>query len=96
MNRIKAEILDTKQQLGKTGDRSALLKEIQQKQRVLKEIEQYLSLVYGRFSPESFGQEVSWNWIDVAAVTGFNDLFGLYKRLYNRNTPNSSMFYVNL
>jgi len=59
-------------------------------------IEHYLSMAFGRFSPEKFGQEVNWAWLDLAAASGLGDVMGVFLREYNENTPNSSMFYVNL
>jgi len=66
------------------------------KQKEAHEIEVYLSSAFGRFSPERFGQEVSWAWLDLAVASGVGDLMGAYLREYNGHTPNSSMFFVNL
>jgi hypothetical protein len=55
-----------------------------------------MSSALGRFSPERFGQEVSWAWLDVATVAGVGDLMGVFLRQYSGNTPNSSMFFANL
>ena len=73
-----------------------MIKKMREKQVAAKDIEQYLSTAFGRFSPEKFGQEVNWAWLDLVAVSGIRDLMGVYLREYNGNTPNSSMFYVNL
>jgi hypothetical protein len=59
-------------------------------------IDNYLSWAFGRFSPEKFGQEVNWLWLDLAAAAGVSDLMGVYLRQYNRDTPNSSMYFVNI
>ena len=67
-----------------------------EKQKILREITLYLSWVYGRYNPDKFGQEVNWNWLDLAINTGLKDLMGVYDRLYNAHTPNSSMFFINL
>ena len=64
--------------------------------KILQEIELYTSWAFGRFSAEKFGQEVSWNWIDLAVTAGLNDIVGVYERLYNVDTPNASVFYINL
>ena len=66
------------------------------KQAVAQKVEVYLSSALGRFSPERFGQEVSWAWLDVAVVSGMRDLMGVFMRQYSGHTPNSSMFYANL
>ena len=42
----------------------------------------YLSWQFGRFTPEKFGQEVSWIWIDMALQTGLNDYIQTYRRMY--------------
>jgi len=93
---LNTEVDDIRQKLRDSGDRSTLIKELQRKQKASQEIQVYLSWAYGRFSAEKYGQEVSWNWLDLAGVTGLRDLMGIYKRLYNEHTPNASMFYVNL
>ena len=85
-----------KQRLREPGDRGALVKEMKEQQNMLQEIELYLSSAYGRFSPEKYGQEVNWAWIDLALVSGLSDLMGVYMRQYNENTPNSAVYYVNL
>jgi len=95
-DKLQKEVEAIKQKLRKPGDRKALIQKMRQKQKTAHEIETYLSWAYGRFSPEKYGQEVSWNWIDLATVTGLNDLMNVYERIYNPHTPNSSMFYVNL
>jgi len=93
---IQTDIETIKQKLREPGDRKILIQGMRKKQKTAQEIETYLSWAYGRFSPEKYGQEVSWNWIDLATVTGLNDLMKVYERIYNPHTPNSSMFYVNL
>ena len=93
---LQSDIDAIKARLSDPGDRASLIKEMREKQRVAKGIELYLSTAFGRFSPEKFGQEVNWSWLDLAAVSGIVDLMGVYLREYNENTPNSSMFYVNL
>jgi len=35
-------------------------------------------------------------WVDLAAATGVKDVMGAYLRMYNRYTPNSSMYYINV
>jgi len=93
---LQSEVEGIKARLREPGDRDTLIKEMRMKQSVVHEIELYLSSAFGRFSPERFGQEVSWVWLDLAAASGVGDLMGVYMRIYNRNTPNSSMFFVNL
>ncbi|MBL7078875.1 bacillithiol biosynthesis BshC [Candidatus Bathyarchaeota archaeon] len=93
---LKAEIEDIKGSLRKPGDRKTLIQEMRRKQTQAQEIELYMSSALGKFSPERFGQEVSWAWLDVATVAGVGDLMGVFLRQYSENTPNSSMFYVNL
>lgn len=93
---LQSEVEEIKAGLREPGDREALIGEMREKQSAAHEIELYLSSAFGRFSPERFGQEVSWAWLDLAAASGVGDLMGAYMRIYNRDTPNSSMFYVNL
>ena len=93
---LNAEVADIKLKLGSSEDRAALIAEMREKQARAQEVEVYLSSALGRFSPERFGQEVSWAWLDVAVVSGMRDLMGVFMRQYNEHTPNSSMFYANL
>ena len=93
---LEAEIDTMKQKLRGTKERSVLVKEIREKQKITQEIKIYLSWAYGRFTPDKYGQEVNWNWLDLAVVTGVTSVLDVYKRLYNENTPNASMYYVNL
>ena len=93
---LRKDIEEIKGKLRNPEDRQALIKEMRGKQTQAHEIELYMSSALGRFSPERFGQEVSWAWLDVATVAGVGDLMGVFLRQYNGNTPNSSMFYANL
>jgi len=93
---LNAEIAVIKRKLGSSEDRASLIAEMRGKQAMAKEVEVYLSSALGRFSPERFGQEVSWAWLDVAVVSGMRDLMGVFMRQYSGHTPNSSMFYANL
>jgi hypothetical protein len=96
LSKLRAEIEDIKGRLGNPGDRQILIQEMRRKQAQAQEIELYMSSALGRFSPERFGQEVSWAWLDIATVAGVGDLMGVFLRQYSENTPNSSMFYANL
>ncbi|MCW4051119.1 MAG: bacillithiol biosynthesis BshC [Candidatus Bathyarchaeota archaeon] len=92
---LNSEVNDIKRQLGKVKDRGPLIKEMRTKQNQAHKLDHYMSWAYGRFSPERFGQEVSWAWVDLAMVSGLGDLMGVYLRQYNRFTPNSSMYFIN-
>jgi uncharacterized protein YllA (UPF0747 family) len=89
-------VAEIKQQLRNPGDRRPLIEAMKKKQGEAQIIDHYLSCCFGRFSPEKFGQEVNWMWIDMAAATGVKDVMGAYLRIYNRYTPNSSMYYINV
>jgi hypothetical protein len=93
---LQSEVEGIRARLREPGDRDALIKEMGEKLGDAHRIDVYLSSAFGRFSPERFGQEVSWAWLDLAAASGVGDLMGVYLRLYNRDTPNSSMFFVNI
>jgi hypothetical protein len=95
-NSIQAEIKEIKQKLRNPTKRLQLIKELKTKQNTVQEIELYLSSVFGRFSLEKFGQEVNWLWLDLAIMSGLDDVMGVFLRQYNENTPNSSMYFVNL
>ena len=96
LHEIEDEIDAIKRQLRDSGKRAALFQELQEKQRLSHSLEVYLSSAFGRFSPERFGQEVSWSWLDLAVAAGVGDLLGVFLRQYNKNTPVSAMFFVNL
>lgn len=89
-------VVDIKQQLRNPVDRRPLIETMKRIQSEAQIIDHYLSWSFGRFSPEKFGQEVNWMWIDLAAATGVKDVMGAYLRMYNRYTPNSSMYYINV
>ncbi|MFQ6052867.1 MAG: bacillithiol biosynthesis BshC [Candidatus Bathyarchaeia archaeon] len=93
---LGAEVSAIKRRLGEPGDRAALIGELRRKQGRSQAINVYLSSAFGRFSPERFGQEVSWSWLDLATSSGVDDLLGVFLRQYNEYTPVSSMFFVNL
>jgi len=96
LNALDADVAGIKEKLREPGDRRPLIEAMKKKQNEAQLLDNYLSWAFGRFSPEKFGQEVNWLWLDLAAATGVNDLMGVYLRQYNRDTPNSSMFYVNI
>lgn len=53
----------------------------------------YASWQFGRFTPEKYGQEVSWIWIDMALNTGLADYLETYYRLYTPySTPGFAYF----
>ena len=93
---LENDVADIKQQLRNPGDRRPLIEAMKRKQSKTQIIDHYLSWSFGRFSPEKFGQEVNWMWVDLAAATGVKDVIGTYLRMYNRYTPNSSMYYINV
>lgn len=96
MNALNKEIGEIKGHLHEPQGRPALLKELREKQWLYNAVDAYLSSAFGRFSPEHFGQEVSWSWLDLATVSGVKDLMGVFMRQYNDHTPNASTFFVNL
>ncbi len=96
LENIEAEITGIKERLREPGDRRPLIEEMKRLQGEAQVIDNYLSWAFGRFSPEKFGQEVNWLWLDLAAASGVGDLMGAYLRQYNKDTPNSSMYFVNL
>jgi uncharacterized protein YllA (UPF0747 family) len=93
---LQLEIEGIKKKLRNQEDRMKLIQDIKIKQNMIQDIELYLSSAFGRFSPEKIGQEVNWLWVDLAIMSGLDDIMGVFKRQYNVNTPNSSMFFVNL
>jgi uncharacterized protein YllA (UPF0747 family) len=96
LSNLVGEVAEIKEKLRLPGDRRLLIEAIKKKQSETQMIDNYVSWAFGRFSPEKFGQEVNWLWVDLATATGVSDLMGVYLRQYNRDTPNSSMFFVNI
>ena len=59
------------------------------------QVQQYLSWQFGVFSPNHYGQEVSWLWIDLAIQTGIYDYLETYKRYYHHSIPIAGIGYLN-
>jgi uncharacterized protein YllA (UPF0747 family) len=57
-------------------------------------IQVYLSQMFGRYSPERFGQEVSFAWVDVAISLGPAQLFAILSAHYRPLTPAAATFYI--
>lgn len=95
LEKLENEILGLRRKLQEFND-SSILSLLEEKKRLSKLISLYISSQFGRFSPEKFGQEVSWSWIDIAVITGIKELTNLYLRQYFDHTLNAAMFYVNL
>ena len=57
-------------------------------------LQTYLSQMYGRYSPERFGQEVSFAWIDGAVSLGPHNYFPLLLNHYQPYTPPSTTFFL--
>jgi hypothetical protein len=96
LKELNSGISNIKERFKEPGDRRPFIKEMRRMQAEAQVIDNYLSWAFGRFSPEKYGQEVNWLWLDLAAATGLGDLMGAYLRQYNSYTPNSSLFFVNI
>lgn len=59
------------------------------------DVQKYLSWMFGRFTPEKFGQEVSWIWIDMALQTGLSDYIPTYERMYNKFSKPGFFHFIN-
>ncbi|MFX1492313.1 MAG: bacillithiol biosynthesis BshC [Promethearchaeota archaeon] len=57
-------------------------------------IQTYLSQMFGRYSPERFGQEVSFAWIDFALSLSPEHLFSRLSSHYQPLTPSAATFYL--
>ena len=95
-NELKTEVELIKKQLSTSKNRNELIKTLKEKEKQLQLIENYLSLAYGQYAPEKYGQEVSWLWIDFALSANVKSIASVYQRMYNLYTPNSSTYFVNL
>ncbi len=57
-------------------------------------VQAYLSQMFGRYSPERFGQEVSFAWVDTAISLGPAQLFTILSAHYQPLTPAAATFYI--
>ncbi|MHA2502824.1 MAG: hypothetical protein ACXAE3_08145, partial [Candidatus Kariarchaeaceae archaeon] len=55
----------------------------------------YMGWQFGRFTPQKFGQEVSWVWFDMALQTGLSDYIAAYKRMYQANSTLGGYYFIN-
>jgi uncharacterized protein YllA (UPF0747 family) len=95
LNKIESKTRELKESIRTQEDKAPIIKMINENQQKSRQITLYLSWAYGRFNPDKYGQEVNWNWLDLATVTGVDDIMGVYERMYYDDTPNAAMFYVN-
>lgn len=54
----------------------------------------YLSMVYGTYTPGKSYQEVSWHWLDLGLITGINDIVGFYRRNIKQQLPVSATLWL--
>ncbi|HKZ41250.1 MAG TPA: hypothetical protein VJ044_09840, partial [Candidatus Hodarchaeales archaeon] len=59
-------------------------------------IEQYVTVNWGRYSPEKTYQDVAWNWIDFSIVAGLHDVAGALRRITSKNSSPAATFWVSL
>ena len=72
-----------RKEMDKLDKQQAELKINPQNQNLRKEIkrtELMLSHNYGRFAPGKYAQEVSWNWMDLAVLTGIHGICDIFQR----------------
>jgi len=62
--------------------------------RKIKRIELMLSHNYGRFAPGKKIQEVSWNWLDLAVLTGTHNICNIFKRQLKENAFPGHTWYI--
>jgi uncharacterized protein YllA (UPF0747 family) len=95
LDNIESKTRELKETIRNLEDKTPTIKMINENQQKSRQIALYLSWAYGRYNPDKYGQEVNWSWLDLATVTGVDDIMGVYERMYNDDTPNAAMFYVN-
>ncbi len=54
-----------------------------------------LSLNFGRFAPQKSNQEVSWNWLDLALLTGINNIVDIFQRQLKEGAYLGHTWYIN-
>jgi hypothetical protein len=62
--------------------------------RNIKRIELMLSHNYGRFIPGKKAQEVSWNWLDLAVLTGVHNICDIFKRQLKEEAYPGHTWYI--
>jgi hypothetical protein len=92
---IDNNINELKEKIKFESDKNAIIKTINDYKKQKQQLLLYHSWAFGAYTLNKFGQEVNWNWIDLAVVTGVDDLLGVYNRFYNELTPNASTFFIN-
>ncbi|MFX0049954.1 MAG: hypothetical protein ACFE8U_01550 [Candidatus Hermodarchaeota archaeon] len=60
----------------------------------IKRIELMLSHNYGRFTPGKKAQEVSWNWLDLAVLTGVHNICDIFKRQLKEEAYPGHTWYI--
>ncbi|MHA2327436.1 MAG: hypothetical protein ACXACR_02845 [Candidatus Hodarchaeales archaeon] len=60
----------------------------------IKSTELMLSHNFGRFSPDKKNQEVTWNWLDLAVLTGINGICSIFNRQLKEEAFPGNMWYV--
>ncbi|PWI48762.1 hypothetical protein CEE45_05075 [Candidatus Heimdallarchaeota archaeon B3_Heim] len=63
--------------------------------RKIRNLELMLSHNYGRFTAGKNIQEVSWNWLDLALLTGIHNLSSMYQRQINEKSFPGFTWYIN-
>jgi uncharacterized protein YllA (UPF0747 family) len=59
------------------------------------DVMKYLGWQFGRFTPQKFGQEVSWVWFDLAIQTGATDYIKTYSRMYTDHSLVGTYYFIN-
>ncbi|MFW9853993.1 MAG: hypothetical protein ACFFFG_03005 [Candidatus Thorarchaeota archaeon] len=67
----------------------------QQLRQQVRRSELMLSLNYGRFTPEKSAQETSWNWLDLAVLTGTHRLCDAFMRQLKPQAFPGHTWYIN-
>jgi hypothetical protein len=61
----------------------------------IKNSELMLSLNFGRFTPEKSAQDISWNWLDLAVLTGTHRICHTFKRQLRPQAFPGHTWYIN-
>lgn len=93
-------LLETKfnEETTRLGEMKAALEKQPQNRQLRQQVrssELMLSLNFGRFTPEKSAQETSWNWLDLAVLTGTHKICHIFKRQLKTQAFPGHTWYIN-
>ncbi len=84
---IHTALLEKQEELSRIPQNRKLRQEVNQ-------LEIMLSHNFGRFAPDKQVQEVSWNWLDLAVLTGINGISSIFQRQLKPEAYSGFTWYI--